>query len=510
MEHRLHSFWTLPFAPQAQPVSVILVGDNGTGKSTIVDALEFALQGTFVRATSLTSPSLPAPISFWHANQATISVDLDDGTHITNRIWKDEFHKVHSNHSTHPAYGWCPIALRRKDILAFLNSPAAQRQVFFLDYFTHPRREQSGELTEDLDTLATRRIVLKKSRRNLAPSLAEELHVATDDVPTNKKQFDEFVREFVYKGLTSAQRKQAIDSGRLYVRPKVQSLLAEYSQILQDIRALGDKISDLQRLHRLPRPEVLQQLKTFLNSAAGDLSRWFTDLSSCRSFVESIELLPGELSEVSLSIELTLKTKQKCAPHQVLSEANLDLIALLLFISLAHQSITYGQEKLLILDDVLQSVDAVIRMSFSELLMREFHDWQLVFTVHDRMWHNQLRELFRRHNKPFVERQLTRWSFESGPIIAEPSADLDERVLGAIQQGDLEASCALCGLLLEAVCQRLSWVLGTSVTRRKEDKYTLGDLWPGVAKKLKKSNVATCAEDVDKWIHLRNLVGAAL
>ena len=78
----------------------------------------------------------------------------------------------------------------------------------------------------------------------------------------------------------------------------------------------------------------------------------------------------------------------------------------------------------------------------------------------------------------------------------------------ANQQGDVETSCALCGLLLEAVCQRMSWVLCTSVTRRKDDKYTLGDLWPGVAKKLKKTNAAQCGEEVDKWIHLRNLVGA--
>jgi len=50
--------------------------------------------------------------------------------------------------------------------------------------------------------------------------------------------------------------------------------------------------------------------------------------------------------------------------------------------------------------------------------------------------------------------------------------------------------------------------LEVSVVRRKEDKYTLGDLWPGVCKKLKKTTAKNESADVERWIHLRNLVGA--
>jgi len=57
-------------------------------------------------------------------------------------------------------------------------------------------------------------------------------------------------------------------------------------------------------------------------------------------------------------------------------------------------------------------------------------------------------------------------------------------------------------------CDKLSWTLPISITRRKEDKYTLGDLWPGIYKILKKTNVKAVAEEVDKWLHLRNIAGA--
>jgi hypothetical protein len=61
---------------------------------------------------------------------------------------------------------------------------------------------------------------------------------------------------------------------------------------------------------------------------------------------------------------------------------------------------------------------------------------------------------------------------------------------------------------LEAICNRLSWTLPISVIRRKDDNYTLGDLWPGVQKVLRKTNIQSTSQEVDKWLHLRNLVGA--
>ena len=74
--------------------------------------------------------------------------------------------------------------------------------------------------------------------------------------------------------------------------------------------------------------------------------------------------------------------------------------------------------------------------------------------------------------------------------------------------GDTTGICSQSGLLLEAICNKLSWKLSISVTRRKDDKYTLGDLWPGVYKILRRTNIQVPAEKVDKWLHLRNLVGA--
>jgi hypothetical protein len=62
--------------------------------------------------------------------------------------------------------------------------------------------------------------------------------------------------------------------------------------------------------------------------------------------------------------------------------------------------------------------------------------------------------------------------------------------------------------LLEHILDRLSWTLGTSVPRRRGDRYTLGDLWPGVRRRLLKTSAAKEVAAIDATVVLRNLIGA--
>lgn len=54
----------------------------------------------------------------------------------------------------------------------------------------------------------------------------------------------------------------------------------------------------------------------------------------------------------------------------------------------------------------------------------------------------------------------------------------------------------------------LSWTLPISVKRRRDDRYTLDDLWLGIAAALKPSGAAACITEINAFRHLRNLVGA--
>jgi DNA repair exonuclease SbcCD ATPase subunit len=59
--------------PQGSAHSLILVGDNGTGKSTIVDGLEFALQGK-VAGYQLGAKGAPNAFSFQSDDRVDVQV----------------------------------------------------------------------------------------------------------------------------------------------------------------------------------------------------------------------------------------------------------------------------------------------------------------------------------------------------------------------------------------------------------------------------------------------------
>jgi hypothetical protein len=216
----------------------------------------------------------------------------------------------------------------------------------------------------------------------------------------------------------------------------------------------------------------------------------------------------GDIGQIAHRVQLVLQDDQTCSPIQLLSEANLDLLALLFFVAVAEESASRGQAKLLILDDVFQSVDATIRVSFLDYLLQRMSDWQLLITVHDRLWHAQARQLFQRYGVPVIDRRIARWSFSGGPVIRDlrlsPGASLRE----ARDAGAAVRLCSEAGLLLETIADQLSYRLPISVTRRRDDRYTLGDLWPGISKALSRTVAAPAAIAVDKWLHLRNLLGA--
>lgn len=70
----------------AEPLSLVLSGDNGTGKSSIVDAIEFALQGRIARRRDFLRSAIPHAVSVAARETSGVSVLLSDGTTAKREI----------------------------------------------------------------------------------------------------------------------------------------------------------------------------------------------------------------------------------------------------------------------------------------------------------------------------------------------------------------------------------------------------------------------------------------
>jgi hypothetical protein len=251
-----------------------------------------------------------------------------------------------------------------------------------------------------------------------------------------------------------------------------------------------------------------QDIKVFLDEASQFLTEAFLEISTL-NFIKEIKVKIGQLTDVSFEIEITLKNGVKTAPNKIFSEANLDLLILLLYTSIIKESNKYGQSKIIILDDVLQSVDSVIRIIFIEYLLTNFKEWQIIISTHDRLWLNQLRSSFRRNNHLFKEIEIFKWDFQTGLNIFEQNhKNQNSSLIKAFETKDSQLIASQTGLFLEYLCNILSMNLNLSIQRKIGDKYTIGDLWPSILKHFKKTNLEKEVIEIDKLLHIRNLLGA--
>lgn len=198
------------------------------------------------------------------------------------------------------------------------------------------------------------------------------------------------------------------------------------------------------------------------------------------------------------------------------SEAHLDTLGLCIFLALRrwHRN-QYPEFDLLILDDVLTSVDAEHRVRFTEVLMNEFKDYQILLTTHDRIWFEHLRDIqvSCAVSQQFINRVIHGWSIDEGPDIREPQEERG-RLEQLIEEGEPSQIASEAGRLLEHILQEMRYGLLLAVQARRGERYGIGDLWPTYYSKIKKDysgfydKAQSTLEALDVRWQLRSWVGA--
>lgn len=355
------------------PHSLILFGDNGTGKSSIVDAIQFALQAQIGYKRNVKNVLFLAVESM-----PTVSVYLTNGKIIQRCIGKNYIQKEEevlesfklNDERRYKQFNIAPLVLRRADILRFLETPDEKRQIVFRDYRFRQEtfeEDEPSSIVRDIEALEMQRLEKKKRRRDLVEKLAKRIAVEPNDIPLSLKDFDQFVRKKVYGGLSARERYCSRKDGIGAVPPQSHETIKEIRKLNEEIPKIGRELKTSRKSESRIASDLV--LKELLADAGNRLTEAFHQIYNC-NFVDKIEIACGDITVVSLSLKFHLNNGQVCLPHKLFSEANLDLLVLLLFLSLAKEAASRGQVKVLILDDVLQSVDATIRVAIANYILK--------------------------------------------------------------------------------------------------------------------------------------------
>jgi AAA domain len=370
-----------PISIELIPKGVTLIyGENGSGKSSICDAIEFGLRGAISRRLTDGRKERRELQNLAVAGAPTVDITMTDDQIYRrgyaeppwdpNKLLKplDRDIAVHG-------YGLAPTVLRRRLVEAFWEIPASARLDLFWDYLKAPGVE--WRTSDDRTVLAEHERAirdLRRAKRALLKIIPEGSTFLPDGNPWVLPN-----RSARLGSIDPNIRKMNVAHGNPSRMTKEQRSVADrYSNALKVEEALRQGADRAER--RTARdPHRLGTLLLAAGQRAGEDYRavlqpnWLSDVQVS---------LDGD----ALSVQLIRTRGAALDPAEILSEAQLDLLALFILIEMHVECAKEGSAKFLVLDDVFQSVDTPLRQRALDHIASRLNGWQLVLTVHDRLW----------------------------------------------------------------------------------------------------------------------------
>jgi len=223
-------------------------------------------------------------------------------------------------------------------------------------------------------------------------------------------------------------------------------------------------------------------LNSFLSARDNVLGKLYDDIRD--RFVEMYRQLHAldeddfeakiQPEEAGLNFEVGFYRRGSHPPHALHSEGHQDSMGLCLFLALSERLIK-GLIDLVILDDVVMSVDADHRREVCRLLGSHFPGRQFLITTHDKTWANQLK------SEGIVDSRGTvgfyNWHVDTGPQV-DYAVDMWERIEEDLQRNDVPSAAARLRRGSEQFFGMLCDALQAQVPYKLNAQWELGDFLP--------------------------------
>lgn len=184
----------------------------------------------------------------------------------------------------------------------------------------------------------------------------------------------------------------------------------------------------------------------------------------------------------ALNFEVNFHGHGAHPPHALHSEGHQDSMGLCLYLALAER-LTLGKIDLIILDDVMMSVDVTHRKKLCSLITEFFPERQFLITTHDTTWAYQLRHAGVVNKAGLIE--FYNWNVKSGPSVNHET-EMWEKIQYDLKKNDIPAAAGRLRRGSEQFFSSVCESLRARVIYRPDGRWDLGELLPAAITQYKK------------------------
>lgn len=252
------------------------------------------------------------------------------------------------------------------------------------------------------------------------------------------------------------------------------------------------------------------EVQKIYSELENDIKRFFHLLHQEEGY-RDLNLQVHEGRRASTEIKMDFYDREQEDPRAFNSEGHLDSLGLCVFLAFVKR---FNEGfPLVVLDDVVSSIDSGHRQRICELLFQEFGDYQFLITTHDYVWFEELRAHQRAYGKEhlFINLQILDWSLDGG-LRLDRYKPRWERIEEKLANGDKDGAAADTRKALEWFLYEMCLATETPVALRRDGKYVVSDLHDPFVKRVKKlvPEVYTSNESVFRDLRANGIFGNLL
>jgi recombinational DNA repair ATPase RecF len=291
-----------------------------------------------------------------------------------------------------------------------------------------------------------------------------------------------------YQALCSRLIKYADEQQQALALTERDRAILSLAQKANDVAALTRQLD--RQTTKLQQAEELRRraqyvFNTFVSCAKAEIRRVYDAIQAdVRSFYDILhpgephkdfQLVLAEGRRASTQLRINAFGQPDEDPRGFTSEGHLDSLGLCIFLAFVRNF--RAACPLVVLDDVVMSIDSGHRGRVAELLLTEFENWQLIITTHDEIWLDELERHQRAYHAEgrFLNLKIHRWSLGEGPVVYLYKPRW-ERIQSKLDEADKTGAANDGRQFLEWILMEICTSTGAHGPIRRDGRYIVSDL----------------------------------